>query len=154
MEKPMRRKERAMPLGDAIELVSRGEYGVLCTVDAEGIPHGVPMNHVWDGGLLYFHCANEGLKAENIAARPGVCYTVVGEVAADPEMPSVRHGASAVVYGEAALIEAEEEKRRILTLICEKYHIDPKGKMEKSGPAIPKTAVYKITPRLITGKKI
>ncbi|HWR07472.1 pyridoxamine 5'-phosphate oxidase family protein [Sporomusa sp.] len=32
-------------------------YGVLSTVSEDGMPYGVPLNHVLENNKLYFHCA-------------------------------------------------------------------------------------------------
>jgi len=61
MNRSMRLKDRQMSKESVIELLERGKYGVLSSVDEDGQPYGVPVNYVFDGNeSIYFHCAREG----------------------------------------------------------------------------------------------
>ena len=78
MNRSMRRKDRQMSQESARELLNHGDYGVLSSVDEEGQPYGVPVNYVYDGEkTIYFHCAREGHKLDNLRSNPRVCFTIV-----------------------------------------------------------------------------
>ena len=56
----VRRRDRLMTEERALELLRTAEYGVLNMIDADGLPYGIPVNHVWDGdSSIYIHCAPE-----------------------------------------------------------------------------------------------
>ena len=50
--------------------------GRLATVDAEGYPYITPVNFVFHDGCVYFHCAPEGEKLDNLIRDPRVCFEV------------------------------------------------------------------------------
>lgn len=78
MTHEMRRKDRAISSEEAMELLVRGEYGVLSLCDQDGQPYGVPLSYcVIDDGI-YFHAATEGRKLDCIAENSKVSFAVVG----------------------------------------------------------------------------
>lgn len=66
MFKEMRRKECSIQNEQAIKLLEDCKYGVLSTVGENGYAYGVPLNYVYHKGNIYFHCAGEGNKLDNI----------------------------------------------------------------------------------------
>ena len=81
----MRRKEKAIAKEEVIEILNSAEYGVLCTISADNTPYGTPMNFVYVDGAIYFHCAPEGHRIENIKGNHSVCLNVVDSVKLMPE---------------------------------------------------------------------
>lgn len=152
---PMRRGDRALDKKEACRLLDIGEYGILATASAEGDPEATPLSYVVMDGALYFHCAQTGHKLGNIAARPRVCFTVVGRTRpvfeANGNFSTLFE--STMVHGVAALVEDELEKQRALMALCEKYMPD---KLAFAPDAINRsigvTAVVRISPEEITGK--
>lgn len=104
------------------ELLTAGEYGVMSTVAGDGQPYGVPLNYVYLDGHIYFHCAQEGHKLDNIAANNKVSFSVVGktEVLADKFST---HFISAMVFGRAMEIQGTERQKAIEGLLV-KYSPD------------------------------
>jgi nitroimidazol reductase NimA-like FMN-containing flavoprotein (pyridoxamine 5'-phosphate oxidase superfamily) len=66
MFREMRRKDRSISSEQAIQLLKNGQYGVLSTIGENGYTYGVPLNYVYHEGNIYFHCAVEGSKIDNI----------------------------------------------------------------------------------------
>ena len=148
---PMRRKDRQLDLHAAAELLERGEYGVLTTVDTEGQPYGVPVSYAYDGEALYIHSAQVGHKLDNLRANPRVSFTVVGRTQVLPEQFSTVYE-SAIVFGLAALVEGEQ-KARGLRLLAEKYNpgqpTQAQAYIEKLGQA---TQVIRVQVTYLSGK--
>lgn len=115
----MRRKDKAMQDGAIIGLLQNGEYGVLSTVNGNEQPYGVPLNYVLMNNCIYFHCALEGHKLDNLAANPKVSFCVVGRTKVLPAEFSTEFE-SVVVFGRASVIEGEERYQALNALI-EKY---------------------------------
>ncbi len=44
------------------EILNSASHGVLSLVDSDLCAYGVPLNFVYDGENIYFHCAKRGLK--------------------------------------------------------------------------------------------
>jgi len=115
----MRRKDKAMQDGAIIGLLQNGEYGVLSTVDGNEQPYGVPLNYVLMNNCIYFHCALEGHKLDNLAANAKVSFCVVGRTKVLPAEFSTEFE-SVIVFGRASVIEGEERYQALNALI-EKY---------------------------------
>jgi len=115
----MRRKDKAMQDGAIIGLLQNGEYGVLSTVDGNEQPYGVPLNYVLMNNCIYFHCALEGHKLDNLAANRKVSFCVVGRTKVLPAEFSTEFE-SVIVFGRASVIEGEERYQALNALI-EKY---------------------------------
>ncbi|MGD9019420.1 MAG: pyridoxamine 5'-phosphate oxidase family protein [Desulfuromonadales bacterium] len=118
----MRRKDKAMPDGEMTGLLQNGEYGVLSTVDGNGQPYGVPLNYVMMNNGIYFHCALEGHKLDNLAANPRVSFCVVGRTNVLPAEFSTEFE-SVIVFGRASVIDGEERYQALSGLI-DKYSPD------------------------------
>jgi len=149
--KSIRRKDREISLEEAIKILDAAEYGVLSTVDHAGQPYGVPVNYVYKDNAIYFHCAVEGQKNDNIANNEKVSFCVVGSTTVLPESFGTLYE-SAVAFGTAGEVH-DAERHRALVWLLEKYcsgfmegglqYIDLKDKMTK---------VFKIEISHISGK--
>lgn len=151
MENTMRRKDRLMSDKNAKELLMKGEYGVLSTVSPDGQPYGVPLNYSYSEDGIYFHCALEGHKLENIEGNKKVSFCVVGNTEVLPDKFATKYE-SVIVFGEATEVVGDE-KQKGLTELLKKYSF---GSMKEGQEYIAKsghkTRVYKITIESITGK--
>lgn len=149
----MRRMDRKLEDALTMELLKKGEVGVMAVIDPQGRPYGVPLHYVVVNGNIYVHAALEGKKLQCIAGTPSVCFTVVGATEVLPEQFSTRYE-SVIVFGDAVIVEDEKEKRSALLEIVKKYSA---GFMEKGmdyiNRATDKTVVVRIIPVEITGKK-
>lgn len=151
MQRPMRRNDRALSETQSIEILQKGEYGILSTVSADGQPYGVPVSFAFEGTALYFHCAVEGHKLENLTANPRVSFCVVGETKVLPDKFATRYE-SAIVFGSASELTGDE-KHAGLTKLLEKYSADFMEKGEKYiNSDIQKTRVFKIEIESVSGK--
>ncbi len=147
----MRRKDKAMDQNAAVRLLQTGEYGILSTVDAQGQPYGVPLNYVFHDGCLYFHCALEGQKLDNLLANRRVSFCVVGRTRLLPDEFSTEFE-SVIVFGEASVVQGDERLQALVWLV-EKYSPDF---VEEGHKYIERhdsrTMVVKILMRSMTGK--
>jgi nitroimidazol reductase NimA-like FMN-containing flavoprotein (pyridoxamine 5'-phosphate oxidase superfamily) len=91
MFKGMRRQERKMDDREARELLEKGLYGVLSTTDEDGYAYGVPLSYVCIGENIYFHCAAEGSKLDNIRHNSRVSLCVVNKAETLPADFSMRY---------------------------------------------------------------
>ncbi len=147
----MRRQDRRLADSDALALLKRGEYGVLSTTDQEGNPYGVPLNYIYLDDTVYFHCALEGLKLDNIAVNGQVSFCIVGKTEVQPGKFSTLYE-SVIIRGKAAEVKGIEKEQALLALVqrfAGEY-------MEKGRHYITKEQdkcrVYKVIIHNITGK--
>lgn len=148
----MRYFERQMEREESFSLLHNGLYGVLSTVDDNGQPYGVPLNYVFNNNNVYFHCALEGHKLENIKYNDKVSFTVVGDSIIMPSKFSIAYE-SVILFGIISMVEDEEEKEMALKVLVEKY--SPEFIVEGElyiKRAINRCAVFKIEIQSLTGK--
>jgi nitroimidazol reductase NimA-like FMN-containing flavoprotein (pyridoxamine 5'-phosphate oxidase superfamily) len=79
------------------------------------IPYAVPMNHGYENGRFYFHCAPVGRKLEMIRENPNVCYVIRRYYGAPENLEQSMkcHGPweSVIAYGRARIPDTREELR-------------------------------------------
>lgn len=147
----MRRIDKALKRKDAETLLKRGEYGVLSTVDSQGQPYGVPLNYVYENGCLYFHCALQGQKLDNLLANRRVAFCVVGRTKVLPQEFNTEYE-SVIAVGDAGVVHGEE-RYNALTWLLEKYSpqflVEGQRYIERHDS---RTLVVKIQLRSVTGK--
>jgi len=147
----MRRQDREITQPEAIELLQKGEYGVLsmCTPANEG--YGVPLNYAWYLNNIYFHCAREGSKLENLKENNKVSFCVVGNTELLPSSFGTLYE-SIIAQGSTSEVEGTE-KREALQQLIEKYSSDyvPEGN-EYIDKMYNSVMVLKLTVKSITGK--
>ena len=151
MFREMHKKEREINYNEAIQILKNGEYGILSTVSQEGYPYGVPVNFVLIDNSIFFHCATEGHKLENILNDNRVSFCVVGGTCVMPDRFSTKYE-SVIVFGKAKEV-FDDEKNTALIEIIKKYSSDyiEEGK-EYIKKASAKTKVIKINIEKISGK--
>ena len=148
----MTRQERQMTDEDALEILKKGEFGVLSTVDGEGQPYGTPLNYVLVDKTLYFHCALQGYTLDNMAGNPRVCFTVVGRTQVKPEAFTTEYE-SVIVFGQAGLTD-ETQKVEVLKEFVKKYSPEYQEKGFQTAENFKdKTTVVKIVITHLTGKR-
>jgi len=115
----MRRSDNALSNDAAVKILCDGEYGVLSTVDGDGQPYGVPLNYSLNDDCLYFHCALEGHKLDNLLCNGKVSFCVVGRTKVLPAEFTTEYE-SVIVTGRAAVVQGEEKYKALIGLV-EKY---------------------------------
>jgi hypothetical protein len=148
----MRKIERQMEQEDSLSLLHNGLYGVLSTVDNNGQPYGVPLNYVCNENNIYFHCALEGHKLENIKNNHKVSFTVVGDTEIMASKFSIAYE-SVILFGIISKVEDENEKGLALRNLVDKYSSEfiEEGEIYVENSKN-RCAVYKIAIQSLTGK--
>lgn len=151
MFKEMRKKEKELSDKDIVEILNKGEFGTLATIGENGFPYAVPLNYVYYDNSIYFHCALEGHKLENIRNNNKVSFSIVLETKLYPSKFSTKFK-SAIIFGISSEVE-DYSKEIILLEFVKKYSSDfiEEGK-EYIKMAKDKTKIVKISIEHITGK--
>ena len=147
----MRRSDRQVSDNAAVGILRKCEYGVLSSFNQAGGPYGVPLSYVYADGSIYFHCANEGYKLDNIAADNKVSFCVVGDKKTLPDKFTTSYE-SVIIFGRALIVDGPEKQAALLALV-EKYAPDyrEKGRVYAQNSS-EKTTVVKIAVEHMTGK--
>lgn len=147
----MRRKDRLITNTEAFSILEEGEYGILSTASSNNEPYGVPVNYCVIDKCIYFHCAPEGQKVNNISDNPKVSFCVVGKSEILPDKFGTKYE-SCIVQGLASE-SFREEKQLALEGFIHKYSKDfiSEG-LEYIEKLKNKARVFKISIESISGK--
>lgn len=159
---PMRRRDRKMSDSEALELLKNAPYVFMSTADAEGDPYCVPINIVMtDDETAYIHGMKTGRKIDNITHNPHVCLsyaTSKGTIASTKTKEGfIVEFKSVVAFGTASLVDDLDEKKMVLTRMCEQL-LDPKlDAYQRINESVERSAglttIYKIHISSVSGKK-
>ena len=151
MFRKLRKINYEIPKERVEELIKTTEDGVLSTVGEDGYPYAVPVNYAYINGNIYFHCAREGHKLDNISFNNKVSFTLVpySKVLSekfDSEYESV------VIFGKAEEVFDKEKIDGLLGLV---YKYSPE--YVEAGKAYidraqDKVRIMKISFDYVTGK--
>ena len=119
----IRRKDRILDNERTLLLLKTGEYGFLAICGVNGYGYGIPLNYVFDDKMIYFHCAVEGFKLDNIRQNNRVSFCVVGRTQLLPQQFSTAYE-STLVFGRIAYHLPEDERHKALDLLVAKYSPD------------------------------
>ena len=148
---PMRRKDRLITHAETFSILEKGEYGILSTVSSDNEPYGVPVNYCLIDQGIYFHCALEGRKIDNIHYHPKVSFCVVGKTEVLPDKFGTKYE-SCIVQGSVSE-SFGAEKQSALEGLIHKYseNFVPEG-LKYIEKLRDKTKVFRISIDSISGK--
>lgn len=147
----VRRQDRLLNEERSLELLRDGEYGFLSMASAEG-GYGVPINYAVDGDKIYVHCAPEGRKLRALEHDARVSFCVVGHKQIVPEHFTTEYE-SVIATGRARVVADDDERRRALRLIVEKYAAEYLAEGLKAiERSLQRTAVIAIEVESLSGK--
>jgi uncharacterized protein len=115
------------------EVLTRCTVGRLATIGRDGYPYISPVNYVVYNDSVYFHCAHQGEKIDNILADNRVCFEVdiplaYLDIAFDPTRPPCQvhqfyH--CVIIRGRAFIIEDHIEKVAALNALMASHEHRP-----------------------------
>jgi len=135
--------------------------GRLATIDAEGFPYVTPVNFVFMRERIYFHCAIQGEKLENLVREPKVGFEVDQplaylEVRFNPDrLPCRAHQfyRSVIIRGRARIVTESALKTAALNALLAKHEQQPDfQQVTPDAPAYAICHVVEITPIRTTAK--
>ena len=146
---------------EMIRILASTNVGRLATVDAQGYPYITPVNFVFQQGSVYFHCAPEGEKLDNLARDPRVCFEVdvplaYLEVGFNPQRnPCGTHQLyhSVVIRGKARLVTDGDLKTAVLNGLVAKHEGNADfPPITPESPAYKACSVVEVRPERMTAK--
>jgi nitroimidazol reductase NimA-like FMN-containing flavoprotein (pyridoxamine 5'-phosphate oxidase superfamily) len=153
MFREMRRKKQLLPKESAEKILKNGSTGVLAVSGDDDYPYAVPLNYVYEGGRIYFHCARSGHKLDAIRRSSKVSFCVVGEDKIVPDLFATNFR-SVIAFGRAKEVDDDAEKAQVMRLLNDKY---APGLSEEGEKEIQKDwnflSVIRIEVEYLTGKE-
>lgn len=123
MFREMRRKNQLLSEEISREVLQRNTSGVLSLMGDEGYPYGVPMSYVLAGDKIFFHCAKEGHKIDAIRKEEKASFCVIDQDKIVSEEYTT-YFRSVIAFGSVHILENEDEKRKAIRILAEKYSGD------------------------------
>ncbi|MFT0897966.1 pyridoxamine 5'-phosphate oxidase family protein [Candidatus Methanoprimaticola sp. MG2] len=118
----MNRADRRLSSDDAEEILRNGKVGTLSVSGVEGYPYGIPMNYVYDRGLLQFHTSSrDGLLLRSLRSNPRASFCVFEHVCNSKYR-------SVIAFG---ILSIEGDKKEIIERIIDKYVPKPYNESSK-----------------------
>lgn len=137
----------------AWDVLQQAPYAVLAMSEQSGAPYCIPVSPVCCGGVIYLHCALRGRKLDLLKDNPRICLTAVAQYTVDSPGYTM-HYASAVVQGQAHLVEDSREFQEALYQISRHYSGADLDKFDEMMAHYGKAArVIRIDVDRITGKE-
>jgi nitroimidazol reductase NimA-like FMN-containing flavoprotein (pyridoxamine 5'-phosphate oxidase superfamily) len=156
MKTELRRKERAMKtLRELENLLERMPVGRLAVTTEDG-PYIIAVNYLFFDGSIYFHSGLAGRKIDAMRADSRVCFMVdeIGpQVLWEQGCGISQIYKSVICFGKAEFVEGQDEKRRILGNMVQKYVPSCYAFSPMKDQNIIKTAVIRIVIESISGKE-
>jgi len=111
------------------EILKTATIGRLGTIGNDGFPYITPVNYAYWQDAIYFHCAKEGEKLDNIRRDARVCFEIDLPLAYldtqyDSSMPScsvTQFYQSIIIRGMAELVEEREQKVGALNALMQAH---------------------------------
>ena len=153
MFREMRRFKQQISEEECIRILKEQPRGVLSMIGDDGYPYGIPMNHMYMDGHLYFHGAKEGHKIDAISKCDKVSYCAYDQ-GYRKEGEWALNINSVVVFGRIRVVEDEEKKREICTLLTRKFTDDEEYLQKELKNAFPRVNCLELIPEHMTGKLV
>ncbi len=144
-----------------VEFLNNQPVGRIASLDENGYPQVIPMNFVYNGGVIYMHSHPFGEKLENIRRNPNVGFEVDQHICFLPSYyfhPTDASQAdtlyiSVVIKGKAEIVHGNEEKALALNALMEKYQKEGRYEaLDANMPSVHEVAIIKVIPRDMRGK--
>ncbi len=145
----MRLEEREITSRDKIDKFIMECSVVRLGMISRGEPYVVPLNFVYNNGIVYFHCALEGRKAEAIRTEPWVCLEFDEMYGVSVEEKTTYYK-SVIAWGTAVFVSDIDVVKRVLEMICIKYLDSSPGITEEMAR---RTGIIAIRIDSVTGKE-
>ena len=155
MFREMRRFKQQITEEECIRILKEQPRGVLSMLGDDDYPYGIPLDHWYCDGKLFFHCAKTGHKLDAVRKHDKVSYCVMDE-GFRKEGDWALNINSVVVFGKIRVVDDTEAdlKVKIATGLCKKFTDDEAFLQKELTNALPRAAFLELTPEHMTGKLV
>ncbi|MEA1883814.1 MAG: pyridoxamine 5'-phosphate oxidase family protein [Thermotogota bacterium] len=153
MFREMRQKKQALSTKESIAILNRGTSGVLALRGDDDYPYAVPINYIYKGNKIYFHCAYSGHKIDAIKAHSKVSFCVIDKDDIVPEEYTT-YFRSVIIFGKTRVLDDEKEKRDALEILAAKYSPNHKqGRLKEIDKLFKQTCMVEVEIEHLSGKE-
>ncbi|MBQ8893738.1 MAG: pyridoxamine 5'-phosphate oxidase family protein [Clostridia bacterium] len=153
MFRELTRKKQQLTQEECIDLLKAQPRGVLSLIGDDGYPYGLPMNHFYEDGVLYFHSGMTGHKVDAIRACNKASFCVYDQGFRKPGDWALTIK-SVIVFGRIRVIEDPAEAIGITRRLSLKFTSDTEYIEKEIRSAGARTLVFALEPEHICGKLV
>ncbi len=154
MFRKMRRFRQQISDEDCVRILREEPRGVLSMLGDDGYPYGIPMNHLYmDDGHIYFHGAGQGHKIDSISRCDKVSFCVYDRGYRKDGDWALNIN-SVVVFGHIRIVEDEDKKREICSVLCRKFTDDEEYLRKELENSFSRGTCLELVPEHMTGKLV
>ena len=147
------RKKNAISKDECEKLLNEQVRGVLAVLGDDGYPYALPINFLYDNGMIYFHTGPTGHKLDAIKRCPKVSFCIYDEGYHEDGDWALKIS-SVVVFGKADEITDVAFKEEICRKLSAKFPVSKEETDEEIARSLSATRVIRIIPKHTTGKKV
>lgn len=151
MFRELTRKKNKLTEDECIRILTEEKRGVLSVIGDMGYPYGMPMNHLYHDGCIYFHCGKGGHRHDSLLRESKVSFCVYdkgyrndGEWALNIK--------SVIVFGKIDIIEDMDTIIDITEKLSLKFTDDVEYISREIRDHAHRTTLLRLTPEHICGK--
>lgn len=150
----MRRAAQQLTPAESEEILARATSGVLALQGDDGYPYAVPLSYVYADGRLLFHSALQGHKIDAVRRCDKASFCVIDRDEVMP-MTFTTHFRSVIAFGRVRILEDEDEKRRAIERLSDKYSAaaGPAARDAEIDREFPALCMLEMTVEQLTGKE-
>ena len=149
--RPLVRIKQQLPEDECFEILKDQKRGVLSVNGENGYPYGMPLNHYYEDGYLYFHGGKYGHKIEALRKDNRASYCVYDEGYKN-EGEWHLNIKSVIVFGKVEFIEDEEKVIEISKKLSYKFTDDENYIEEEIRKSLKGTLMFALKIEHISGK--
>ena len=149
--RPLVRIKQQLPEDECFEILKDQKRGVLSVNGENGYPYGMPLNHYYEDGYLYFHGGKYGHKIEALRKDNRASYCVYDEGYKN-EGEWHLNIKSVIVFGKVEFIEDEEKVIEISKKLSYKFTDDENYIEEEIRKSLKVTLMFALKIEHISGK--
>lgn len=153
MFRPMLRHAQQLSFEECEQILIEAKRGVLSVQGDGGYPYGIPMNHLYLDGKLYFHCGREGHKLDALRRSVKASFCVIDEGRTEPGDWALRFQ-SVVVFGQVREVEDEKEIERLCRILSGKFTDDQAYVDREIRESLRHTRCLELSVDHMTGKRV
>lgn len=149
----MRRFKQQLSEESCVEILKNEPRGVMAVAGENGYPYAFPIDFVYDGGRLYFHCAKEGHKLDAIKSCDKVSFCVMNEgFRKDGEW--ALNISSVIVFGRVKIMTDSGRILEKLRLLGNKYYPSAVDVEREIGRTLSRVCMLELEIDHMTGKLV
>ena len=149
--RPLARIRQQLPDDECVEILKNQKRGVLSINGENGYPYGMPLNHFYEDGYLYFHGGRFGHKVDAMRKDKRASYCVYDEGYRN-EGEWYLNIRSVIVFGQIEFIEDKEKIIEISRKLSYKFTEDDRYIEEEIEKSLEKTLMFALKIEHMTGK--